>query len=199
MWNKARGLESRLAGIALLGSGEEDKRNHIGFGGYFARHSTPVARTFDSWAGTLDARFQLPLRFVFSGSFYRGLGLGGLGAGGYKDYVYKPNPNTGGYFFKALDDVGGWAQLKERISERLELNGAYGMDNLFSGQMRRYAVNGGTMYQNLTINRTFTGNVIYSPSAFLLFSFEYRRINSAPIAATAVQSDVFGIAAGYKF
>lgn len=187
------------AHIALLGSGEEDKRNHIGVGGYFARHSTPVARTFDAWAGTMDARFQLPLRLEFSGSFYRGLGLGGLGEGGYKDYVYKPNPNTGGYFFKALDDVGGWAQLKERFGERLELNGAYGMDNLFSGQMRRYVVNGGTMYQNLTINRALTGNVIYSPSAFLLFSFEYRRIKSAPIAASAVQSDVFGIAAGYKF
>ena len=35
------------------------------------------------------------------------------------------------------------------------------------------------MAQNLARNRTFTGNVIYSPSAYLLFSLEYRRLESS--------------------
>jgi len=55
------------------------------------------------------------------------------------------------------------------------------------------------MYQNLTINRTFTGNVIYSPSAYLLFSLEYRHIQSSPIAGSPAQSNVVGVGAGYKF
>lgn len=187
------------AHIALLGSGRGDERNHVGFGGYFAPHQSSLGRSYDSWAGTLDTRVMLPARLQMSGSFYRGLGLGGLGGGAYKDFAYRLNPNTGGYYFRTLDDVGGWAQLKEKYSERLEFNAAYGMDNVFSGQMRRYIVSGGTMYQNLTINRTFTGNVIYAPSAYLLFSLEYRRLESSPIAGLPAKSNVIGLGAGYKF
>ena len=190
------GVEAR---VALLGSGRDDERNQIGVGGYFARHQTSINRSFDSWAATLDVRRRLFAGLQFSGSFYRGLGLGGLGGGAYKDFVYKPNPNTGGYFFRALDDVGGWAQLKERVNERLEFNGAYGMDNVFSAQMRRYYVAGGTTYQNLTINRTFTGNVIYTPSAYLLFSLEYRHLLSSPITDVSAQSNIIGMGAGFKF
>ncbi len=190
------GVEAR---VALLGSGRDDERNHIGIGGYFARHHTSINRSFDSWAATLDVRRRLFAGLQLSGNFYRGLGLGGLGGGAYKDFVYKPNLNTGGYFFKALDDVGGWAQLKKTVNERLELNGAYGMDNVFSAQMRRYYIAGGTMYQNLTINRTFTGNVIYTPSAYLLFSVEYRHLMSSPTTDSSAQSNIIGLGAGFKF
>jgi len=79
------------------------------------------------------------------------------------------------------------------------MNGAFGIDNTFSGQMRRYIVTGGTMYQNLTINRTMTGNVIFSPSAYLLFSLEYRHLESSPIAAPSAHSNIIGLGAGYKF
>jgi len=147
----------------------------------------------------MDARLLLPAGLQLTGSFYRGLGLGGLGGGGYKDFAYKANTTTGGYFFKALDDVGGWAQLKERVNERLEFNGAFGMDNVFSAQMRRYIITGGTMYQNLTINRTFTGNMIFTPSAYLLFSLEYRHLGSSPIAGAPATSNIIGLGAGYKF
>lgn len=190
------GVEAR---IALLGAQRGNDRSHIGVGGYFARHQTALGRNFDSWAATMDARLLLPAGLQLTGAAYRGLGLGGLGGGGYKDFAFKTNTFTGGYFFKALDDVGGWAQLKEKVNERLEFNGAYGMDNLFSGQMRRYIVTGGTMYQNLTINRTFTGNVIFTPSAYLLFSLEYRHLGSSPIAGPSAVSNIIGLGAGYKF
>lgn len=190
------GVEAR---IAWLGADRADDRNHIGVGGYFARHDTSLGRYFDSWAATMDARINLPAGLQLTGSSYRGLGLGGLGGGAYKDFAYKPNTSTGGYFFKALDDVGGWAQLKEKVNERLELNGAFGIDNIFSGQMRRYIVSEGTTYQNLTINRTMTGNVIFSPSAYLLFSMEYRHLESSPVAAPSAHSNIIGLGAGYKF
>ena len=188
-------LEAR---VALNGAGRNDDHSHIGIGGYFAPHQSSLGRSFDSWAATLDTRMLLFAGLQLSGSFYRGLGLGGLGGGAYKDFADKPNP-SGGYYFKALDDVGGWTQLKEKVNERLEFNAAYGMDNVFAGEMQHYIVTGGTMYQNLTINRTFTGNVIYAPSAYLLFSLEYRRLESSPIVGLPGQSNIIGLGAGYKF
>ena len=189
------GTEAR---IALMGSKPES--NHLGVGGYFAPHlSQLVNRRFDAWAATLDARLLLPARLEFSGSFYRGQALGGLGGGGYKDFAYRLDIDSGGYYFLPLDDVGGWAQLKERISERIALNAAFGLDNVFAQELRRYAVPGGTQYQNLARNRTYTGNVIYSPSAYLLFSLEYRNLQSSPIIGAPARSNIIGVAAGYKF
>ena len=89
------GVEAR---VALLGSNQNEDRDHIGLGGYFARHDTSLGRYFDSWAATLDARINLPAGLQLTANSYRGLGLGGLGGGGYKDFAYKPNTNTGGYF-----------------------------------------------------------------------------------------------------
>ncbi len=189
------GVEAR---IAALGSVRDD-RDHIGVGGYFSPHLVPSGRRFDAWGATLDTRFHLPARLQFSGSFYRGLALGGLGGGAYKDYGYIYSPIQDQYYFRPLNDVGGWAQLKEKWSERLEFNTAFGMDNVFASNLRRYANPTGTVYQNLARNRTWTGNVIYSPSAYLLFSLEYRYLASAPIIGSASTANVIGLSAGYKF
>jgi uncharacterized coiled-coil protein SlyX len=187
------------ARVALFGPGRDDGRSHIGLGGYFGPHVSSLGRSFDSWAGTLDTRLSLFAGLQLTGSFYRGLGLGGLGGGAYKDFAFRPDPETGGFYFRALDDVGGWAQMKEKLNERLEFNAAYGMDNVFAGEMRHYIVYGGTIFQNLTINRTFTSNVIYAPSAYLLFSVEYRHLESSPIVGLSAQSNIIGLGAGYKF
>ncbi len=168
-------------------------------GGYFAPHLSALGRSFDSWAATLDARLPLVAHLELAGSFYRGAALGGLGGGGYKDFAYSPNPDTGGYYFRPLDDAGGWAQLKEKASERLEFNAAYGMDNVFAGQLRRFYVPDGSMIQNLARNRTYTGNVIYSPSAYLLFSLEYRRLESTAVEGLPAESNIIGLGAGYRF
>jgi hypothetical protein len=190
------GVEAR---IALLGSRDNDQSSHLGFGGYFAPHHLFGATNFDAWAGTLDARVHLPFRLEWIGNFYRGQALGGLGGGAYKDFAYSFNPVTGEYDFQPLDDVGGWTQIKERVNERLEFNAAFGLDNVFTGELRPYAVAGGTMFQNLARNRTYTGNVIYSPSAYLLFSLEYRHLQSSPVNGNSSQSDIIGVGAGYKF
>jgi hypothetical protein len=191
------GVEAR---VAMLGSRpNEQSRNHFGLGGYFAPHRTSLGRNFDSWAATADARLLIPGRLELTGSFYRGLALGGLGGGAYKDFVYRTDPDTGAYYLRPLDDVGGWAQLKDRINERVQLNGAFGIDNAFAGEVRRFAVPPGTLYQNLSRNRTFTGNVIYSPSAYLLFSLEYRHLESSPVLLPPAGSNVIGLGAGFKF
>ena len=193
------GVEAR---IALLGSKLNDNqdRNHFGIGGYFAPHySSLLGHGFDSWAGTLDAQTFLPARLQLTASFYRGLALGGLGGGAYKDFGYLADTDSNSYYFRPLDDVGGWAQLKEKVSERVEFNAAYGIDNAFANELRPYAVSGGSMYQNLARNQTYTGNVIYSPSAYLLFSLEYRYLESFPVVGLPAQSNIIGLGAGYKF
>jgi hypothetical protein len=191
------GAEARLA---LVGSGlNAENGNHFGVGGYFAPHRPFTGKEFDSWAATLDTRLHLPARLELTGSFYRGLALGGLGGGAFKDFEYRIDPDTGNYYIHPLDDVGGWAQLKEKINERVELNGAFGMDDAFAGEVRRFSVPTGTMYQNLSRNQTFTGNVIYRPSAYLLFSLEYRHLESSPVLSPAAKSNVIGLGAGFKF
>lgn len=190
------GVEGRFA---FFGPDRGDGHSHIGVGGYFAPHTSSLGRNFDSWASTLDVRVPLVAKLELSGSFYRGAALGGLGGGGYKDFAYKPNPATGGYFFRPLDDVGGWAQLKEKVDERLQFNAAFGMDQVFASTLEHYYVSNGSMVQNLARNRTFTGNVIFSPSAYLLFSLEYRHLDSDPIEGGGNQSNIIGIGAGYKF
>ena len=186
------------ARVAILGS-KADEGSHLGLGGYFSPHRSPLGSRYDAWAGTLDARLLLPGRLVFNASSYRGAALGGLGAGGFKDFGYFADLGTNTYYFRPLDDVGGWVQLKEKFSERLEFNAAFGLDNVFAQELRPYAVPGGTIYQNLARNRTYTGNVIYSPSAYLLFSLEYRHIDSSPVTGLSSGSNVIGLGAGYKF
>jgi hypothetical protein len=191
------GVEAR---VAMLGPGLNDENgNHFGLGGYFAPHRSPTGSTFDAWAASADARFQLPARLDLMGSSYRGLALGGLGGGAFKDFTYYFDADTGAYYMHPLDDVGGWAQLKEKVNERVELNGAFGIDDAFAGEVRRDAVPGGTLYQNLSRNRTYTGNVIYKPSAYLLFSLEYRHLMSSPVFSSPAASNIIGLAAGYKF
>jgi hypothetical protein len=189
------GSEAR---IALVGA-KDHTSPEFGVGGYFSPHRTPGGTRFDAWAGTMDYRFPMPLRLELSGNFYRGQALGGLGGGGYKDYVYSPDEITN--FIHPLDDVGGWTQLKERAGERLEFNAAFGLDNVFASELRPYANSstGNLIYQNLARNKTFFTNAIYSPSTYLLFSLEYRRIQTTPVTGPTVNGNVWGLAAGYKF
>jgi hypothetical protein len=65
--------------------------------------------------------------------------------------------------------------------------------------LRPYAGPYPAAYQNLARNRTFTGNVIFSPSAYLLFSLEYRYIVSSPVVGSSAASSIIGLGAGYKF
>ena len=188
------GSETRIA----LENPHQDTGPRFGVSGYFAPHRTSSSYfAFDSWAAAVD--FRLPAsRFTqFSGSVYTGSALGGLGGGAYKDYVARSS--NGEHYYRALDDRGGWLQWKQKAGERLEFNEAFGIDNVPAGQLRPYAAATPVSDYNLARNRTFTGNVIYSPSAYLLFSLEYRRILSSFVTAPTASSDVIGVATGYKF
>ena len=186
------GTEARVA----FASGTDGVGPEIGFGGYFSPHRIPTGMRFNAWAGTMDLRLPLPKHFELSGSFYRGQALGGLGGGAFKDYVIRTDTNTA----KPLSDVGGWAQMKERLGEHWELNAAYGLDEVFATELREYALAPGTTsYSSIARNKTFFANFIFSPTAYTLFSVEYRHLLTAPIIGPIWVSDVIGAAAGYRF
>ncbi|HEY1576685.1 MAG TPA: hypothetical protein VGF82_06385 [Terracidiphilus sp.] len=188
------GTEGRIAILeGKSGSGLE-----LGAGGLFVPHRALGGTRFNSWAGTIDYRIPLPGRAEFSGSAYWGQALGGLGGGAYKDYVFSYDPLTG-YAFRTLDNAGGWAQFKERASERLEFNAAFGTDQVPASQLRPFAGDPAEYYLNQARNRTFTANVIYRPSAYFLLSMEYRHIQSSPVIEYTATGDVIGIATGYRF
>ncbi len=169
----------------------------LGVGGYFSPHKYNEYFSFDAWAATVDYRFPLFAHLESSGSFYRGLALGGLGGGAFKDYLYlQQNEN---YIYSPLDDVGGWTQLKARANERLEFNAGYGLDNAFAHQIRPFVLTAPSAYQSLARNATWFSNVIYSPTAYTLFSFEYRRIVSSYAIGPHSVADVYGVAGGYRF
>ncbi|HUB52895.1 MAG TPA: hypothetical protein VL986_12135 [Terracidiphilus sp.] len=186
------GYEAHLGDVIDLGR----RTIEWGAGGYYSRQAYLYGQNLDAWAGTADWKIALANPLEVSGTFYRGRGIGGLGGGAFKDFVpygeYGQN--------RGLNDEGGWAQVKWRISRDVETDVATGEDNAFAGDLRgsNYAT-GSEVYQNLARNLTAYGNVIYRPRTYLLFSAEYRQIRSWPIAGSADNDHIFGLAAGYLF
>lgn len=190
------GVEGRLA---LLG-GAEDSGFQLGAGGLFVPHRSIGGTRFDSWAGTLDFRIPVSTHAQLSGGGYWGAALGGLGGGAFKDYVLGLNPlSPTGYSFENLHNIGGWTQIKLQVNQRLEFNAAAGADQVPASELRPYAGPPSAYYLNLARNLTYTGNVIYSPSAYLKFSLEYRHLQSSPVNDYSIMGNVIGIATGYSF
>ena len=187
------GIEGRIALLKnVTGTGPV-----IGIGGYFSPHRTSDGFDFNAWAGTADLRLPLSRRFEATANAYRGQALGGLGGGGYVDYVlrYVGYKETA----RALDDVGGWAQLKARAGQRMEVNTGYGIDNPFAREIRPTVPPINFYYPGLAKNRSYFWNAIYSPSSYLQFSLEYRRIWTNYAVGDTYSSNVIGLGAGYSF
>lgn len=188
------GIEGRIG----YRSATEDRGTRFGVSGLLSPHRiSSLSTRFNSWAGAADFAFPISRYTRISGNAYTGAGLGGLGGGAYKDYVWRIA--YGETYFRVLDDHGGWLQWKQRAGERLEFNEAVGIDNVPAHQLRPYAASTSESYHNLARNRTISGNLIYSPNASILFSLEYRRIASSYVNSPTWSSDVIGLGAGYKF
>ena len=188
------GTEARIAFL----HGENGIGPEIGVGGYFSPHRAANGDRFDAWAGTIDLRLPMTRYLEFTANAYRGQALAGLGGGGYVNYYsYYQASNE---VVHALDDVGGWAQLKARANQRVELNAGYGADNPFAKEIQEaISSSNSTSYPGLARNRSFFSNVIFSPSAYLLFSLEYKRLWTNYSYGSTNLSDVIGIGAGYRF
>jgi hypothetical protein len=192
------GTETRIAFRHRI----QDDAAEFGAGGYFSPHRNAEGDRFNAWTATADLRLPVTRHFEFTANAYRGQALDGLGAGGYVNYYYV---DAYGYpAVHALDEVGGWTQWKARAGQRFEFNAGYGADNPFASEVKAavaYAAgsSSGIVYSGLARNRAFYSNAIWSPSAYLQFSLEYKRLWTNFATGPTSFSDNIGLGAGYKF
>jgi len=149
-----------------------------GFGGYYARQNWSFGRNIDSWTGTTDLTVPLGQHFEFTGEFYRGRALGGLGGGIDQTILVSGDLQDPATTIEGLNSMGGWAQLKFKPVPKFEVNGAFGHDNPFGSQVARFT-DVPTYYDALfSKNQTWFTNFIYQPRSDVLFSIEFRRLRT---------------------
>jgi hypothetical protein len=170
----------------------------VGVGGFYGRQDWGFSRSVDGWAGTADLLLPLGKRFEFTGAFYRGRAVAGLGGGiGQSVLLNGPfiDPAT---TFRALDSMGGWAQLKFKVKSNLEINGAFGVDSPFAGELRQYNAN--TIYPgSYTRNLSPLVNFIYQIRSDILLSTEYRYLNSTVLDSGSFSAHQISLSMGYIF
>ncbi len=169
-----------------------------GVGGYYGRQDWGFSRGVDGWAGTADLTLPLGKRFEFTGAFYRGRAVAGLGGGLGQSVLLNGsfiNPAT---TFRGLDTEGGWAQLKFKVKSNFEINGAFGSDNPFAGELRLY--NAHTVYPGAyTRNLSPLVNFIYQIRSDILVSVEYRYLQSTVLDSGSFSANHVNLSLGYIF
>jgi len=155
----------------------------LGVGAFYSRQDYGFSRNVDAWAAMSDLEIPLGPKFSLSGKFYRGRALGGL-YGAFGQSVLFSDDNTGNAYTQliGLNTVGGWTQLKYRLTSKLEFNWAFGMDNPYAKDLDYFPYAYSYGDATLSRNRAGFGNVIYRPRSDLLFSAEYRQIETNSIA-----------------
>ena len=176
----------------------DDRTTTIGLGGYFSPQRYPFDRRVNAWAAAAD--FQIPIadKFVFSGEFYRGNGVGGLGGGQFNSFVSSGNPAQPATELVGLNSLGAWGQLKFIANSRLEFNVAIGHDNPFASDLERFPTN---VFSDIGFARNQTSfvNFIFKPESSVLLSLEFRHIQSYGISGRGNTADHLNLAAGYQF
>ena len=171
----------------------------LGAGGYYARQDWGFDRTVDAWAGTTDWNLPLGRWVSFTGEFYRGRALGGLGGGLSRSVLFSGPLADRATSVLGLNTTGGWAQLKLRPSEKLEFNGAFGEDDPSASDLRRFPQSQSFIRASFARNQTVLFNSIYHLRSNLLLSAEYRRIRTSEISAVSYTANHLNLSAGVLF
>jgi len=171
----------------------------MGVAGYYGRQNWTWDRYVDSWAGMTDWQIPLLRRLTLSGEFYRGRGIGGLGAGIGRAVVFGGDPGSAITPIRGLDSAGGWSQLKLQLTSKLEINGVFAEDNAFASDVRSFATDENNFITILGRNRGGLGNIIYRPRSDLVFSTEFRRLRSFPVYSNSSVTNQVNLAMGILF
>jgi hypothetical protein len=171
----------------------------IGAAGYYSRQDWPFDHHVDGWAGMTDWEIPVVSRLILSGEFYRGRAIGGIGGGISNTVVFGGNPGLPSTAVRGLDDVGGWTQLKFKASSRLEFNAAFGLDSPTSSEVRAGTPSQLYLGQLLTQNRGELVNFVFRPRSNLLFSTEYRHLQSFPLPSSFNTADQINVIMGVLF
>lgn len=151
----------------------------FGASGYLSRQHYGPYWDVTGWASTADWKIPIYNRVELSGELYRGLAVGGIGGGIGQSALFSSN--YVGLGFRPLNSAGGWSQIKLIATPRIEFNGAFGLDNPFSSDIRAVSAPVSYYPQVLTGNRSEMANVIFRPRSDLLLSGEYRHLRTSQI------------------
>jgi len=89
--------------------------------------------------------------------------------------------------------------LKFKPIEKLEFNAAYGEDNPYASDLRRFPYAQGYANPSLARNQSEFVNAIYRPRSDLLFSIEYRKLKTRDIFGQLNSADHINLGAGILF
>jgi hypothetical protein len=172
----------------------------LGIGAYSSSQYYNSTTSIHSWAVTADWQIPLFKRFEITGEAYRGRALGGFGGGSYKDILTGTDAITGLKRSTGVDAVGGWSQLKLRLRPTMEANAAFGLDDALASNFDGLILSSATTPLELNArNSSVIGNFIFRPKTYLIFSPEYRRIQSWLYSGPSNVANIFTITAGYQF
>jgi hypothetical protein len=160
----------------------------------------PDDHYIDGWAGMADWQIPLARRVIFTGEFYRGRAIGGIGADITQSVVYDGNPNRLGTPARGLDTIGGWSQLKFKATSTLEFNAAVGLDNPTTAEVRAAVASQPYLFGPLFVqNRGGLVNVVFRPRSSLLFSAEYGHLRTSQLYDISNNADQFNLIMGIFF
>jgi hypothetical protein len=197
-WGEKSGVPGYAARVAWSRSAFGQ---HIvaGLGGYYGRQNWGFERNVDSWAGTADLTVPFGRFVEFTGQFYRGRAVGGLGGAIGQSVLWNgrfTDPTTDVY---GLDSLGGWAQLKLKPATKFEINGAFGDDNPFARTLREFS--GNPIYFNSLRSKNLTSlvNFIYRPRSDLILSLEYKHLKTYTLDSNFNSANNINLIVGYIF
>jgi chaperonin cofactor prefoldin len=171
----------------------------LGAAGYYGRQNWYFSRNVDGWAGMADVTVPLGQYFDFTGEFYRGRGIGGFGGGVGQTILLTGNFMDPTTVIHGLDSMGGWVQLKVKPKSFFEMNFAFGDDNPFASELRQYPASiyyYGPLHPR---NLTAFANFIYHVRSNVLFSVEYRRLQTYNLDGNYDAANQIGLSVGYIF
>jgi hypothetical protein len=172
----------------------------FGAAGYYSRQDWPNEHYVDGWSGMADWDIPLVSRLFFSGEFYRGRAIAGIGGNIAQDVVYQGDPHNPATALNGLDSIGGWSQLKFKVTPTLELNAAFGLDNPTTAEVRAAAPSLPYLFAPLWLqNRGTLVNFILRPRSSLLFSGEYRHLRTSQLHDISNSADQFNLMMGILF
>ncbi len=172
----------------------------LGIGSFSSHQFYSNTTKVHAWAVTGDWQIPIFKWFQLSGEAYRGRSLGDFGGGAYKNLLTGTDTTTGLSRSTGVDVAGGWTQLKFQRSPIFEANAAFGLDDALSSSF--YGLNLSTSsvpLEQYARNNSVIGNVIFRPKTYLIFSPEYRRIQSWRYTGTSNITGIFTLTVGYQF
>jgi cell division septum initiation protein DivIVA len=171
----------------------------LGTAAYYSRQNWGFEHYTDGWAGMADWEIPLAQRFSFTGEFYRGRAIGGLGGGIGQTVIFSGSPLDPATQVRGLNTIGGWSQLKFRATTKLEFNGGFGLDNPYASDALAFPAGESYYAVPLLKNRSALVNFVYRPRSDLLFSAEYLRLRTSQIYNDNNSAEQFNLVMGVLF